>query len=285
MSSKITRWLGFLLSAWLLIACSELDFLIPTPDPTATPITPTVTSTATATRIWFPATQTPLPQPTRPTLTPTPDQRPIDNLMLFEDDLSEQTRWTTSLTNYGSVAYGKQELTIAINQERQSLYSFFLETVPSNYYLEMMVSPSLCKGEDLYGIAFRVQSNSDFYRLVMRCDGQLRVDLVRGGGVVTVSEQRYSGQLRPGPLQSIPVALWINGSTVQIFIDDVYQLSVNNLMWTSGGVGVYARSAAETALTVNFSDFVVREGDTFPPTPVPTWTALPSPTKTPLKRP
>ena len=263
-------------------ACSGFGLVPATQTASPLPLASTPTPIPTPTRIWFPATETPMRQPTRAGLIATPDQRPLSNAILIEDDFSAPGRWTTTQTEYGSIAYGLDELTIALHQKRTSLYSFFLEPVPDHYYLEMLVTPSLCKGEDLYGVAFRVQSNSDFYRLVLRCDGQIRIDLIRGGSVVTIVEQPSSGQLRPGAMQEIPVALWLNETEVQIFIDGVYQFHVDQLLWRAGGIGVYARNANDSALTVNFSEFILREGQAFPSTPVPTWTPLPAPTKTPL---
>jgi len=277
----ILRFLALLFIAMIVGACSGFSLVLATQTVSPLPLTRTPTPTPTSTRVWFPVTETPLPQTTRAVLSATLDQRPLSNAILIEDDFSVPGRWTTSRTEYGSVAYGLDELTIALNQERTSLYSFFLEPVPDQYYLEMLVNPSLCKGEDLYGVAFRVQSNSDFYRLVLRCDGQIRVDLIRGGSVVTIVEQPSSGQLRPGAMQEIPIALWLNADEVQVFIDGIYQFRVDGLLWRTGGIGVYARSANDSALTVNFSEFIVREGKAFPPTPVPTWTPLPPPTKTP----
>lgn len=281
----ILQFLALLFIVMIVGACSGLNLAPATQTASPLPLKRTPTPTPTPTRIWFPATATPLRQPTRAALIATLDQRPLSNTILIEDDFSVPGRWTTTRTEYGSVAYGLDELTIALKQKRTSLYSFFLEPVPDQYYLEMFVTPSLCKSEDLYGVAFRVQSNSDFYRLVLRCDGQIRVDLIRGGSVVTIVEQPTSGQLRPGALQEIPVALWLNANEVQVFIDGVYQFNVDQLLWRTGGIGVYARNACDTPLTVSFSQFILREGHAFPPTPVPTWTPLPAPTKTPLKRP
>ena len=281
----ILQFLALLFIAMMVGACSGLSLAPATQTVSPLPLTRTPTPTPTRTRIWFPATATPVRQSTRAVVIETPDQRPLSNTILVEDDFSVPNRWTTTRTEYGTIAYGLDELTIALNQKRMSLYSFFLEPIPDQYYLEMSVAPSLCKGEDLYGIAFRVQSNSDFYRLVLRCDGQIRVDLIRGGSVVTIVEQPSSGQLRPGALQDIPVALWLNETDVQVFIDGVYQFNVDQLLWRTGGIGVYARNVCDTPLTVSFSQFILREGQAFPPTPVPTWTPLPAPTKTPLKHP
>jgi hypothetical protein len=221
----------------------------------------------------------------RPTMTPTVDQRPISGAILISDDFSETTRWGISSTAYGSAAYGNGELTIALREPRRSLYSFFQEPVPADYYLEMTVNPSLCRGEDLFGVVFRVQSDSQFYRFSLRCDGPVRIELIQNSSVVPVAVLEVSSAFRPGPMQDFKVALWLQGDEARIFINDVYQVSAYRLRWQTGNIGVFARSAGENALTVNFSEMVLRESTAFPPTPIPSETPLASPTRTPLKQP
>ena len=46
---------------------------------------------------------------------------------------------------------------------------------------------------------------------------------------------------------------------MRFFINDEYQFSVRDPLLASGRLGVFARSAGDTAVTVNFSNLVVRE--------------------------
>jgi hypothetical protein len=132
---------------------------------------------------------------------------------------------------------------------------------------------------------FRSQSSSDFYRVSLRCDGQIRLELIQGTAVVPLSVVESSGALLPGPLQQIRVALWLYGREVRAYVNDVFMFSENRLRWQTGGLGVFARTGTGKALTVNFSDLEMRESSAFPPTPFPTMTPEPIATATPLRRP
>ena len=288
------RGMGKLRWVWLVV-CVGLTAMVagclhlrpfsstPTPDLEIATITPT--ETLTPTRVWFPVTETPTPQTAGVTQTATADLRPLDGMVLLQDDFSQTDRWEVLQTTYGSVAYGKNELTIAIKEERRSLYTTIFEPVAANYYLETTINPSLCKGDDQYGIIFRTQSNSQFYRFVIQCDGAMRIDWVQGSGAVPLAALENSGQVLPGPLQKIRVGLWLHGDEVRVFVNDVYQFSAYRLQYLDGGLGFFGRAIGGNALTVNYSDLVLRESNAFPPTPTPSLTPEPTLTKTKLNQP
>jgi hypothetical protein len=46
---------------------------------------------------------------------------------------------------------------------------------------------------------------------------------------------------------------------MRFFVNDEYQFTINDPMLPSGSVGVFARSRGENAVTVNFSELVIRE--------------------------
>ena len=58
-----------------------------------------------------------------------------------------------------------------------------------NFYLSVEASPSLCRGEDVYGVLFRLNSQWDYYRFLVRCDGYARVERVRSGQTVLMQDR------------------------------------------------------------------------------------------------
>lgn len=279
------RWIwftGLVSFAAFMAGCMPLFPFSSTPMPSPVQATMTPTETPTPTRIWFPATETPTPRSTGPTQTPTIDLRPLDGLILLQDDFSQTDRWELIQANYGSVAYGKNELTIAIKEVRRSLYTTIFEPVPADYYLEVTINPSLCKNDDQYGVIFRTQSNSQFYRFVLQCDGVMRIDWVQGSSAAPLATLEKSGQVLPGPLQKLRVGLWLYQDEVRVFVNDIYQFSAYRLQYLDGGLGFFGRAIGGSALTVNFSDLVLRESAPLPPTPTPSVTPEPTLTKTKL---
>ena len=167
------------------------------------------TATIAATIVWFPPTATPTPFPT-PIVTPTEDMRPDLGQVLFEDDFSDPTAWTSSQSEAGSVALGKDELTIAIAETNAYLFSVREAPIFTNFYLEITAQTSLCRDLDEYGVLFRVSPTIDYYRFSLSCDGQVRLDRIVGDKASSPQPWLLSGSVPPGAPGSarIGISAW-----------------------------------------------------------------------------
>ena len=239
-----------------LWACSITPPATPTSIPSIDTPTPVVTITPTI--VWFPPTSTHTPFPTR-IVTPTPDMRPKIGRVLLEDDFTSQNFWTVSLSENGSVAYGKNELTIAIGETNAYLFSIREAPIFTDFYLEITAEPNLCQELDEYGVLFRVSPTIDHYRFSLSCNGQVRLDRVYAGSISSPQPWVLSGSVPPGAPSSSRIGISAIGNEMRFFVNGQYQFSIQDPLLTSGGVGVFARSTNNKAVTVNFSDFVVYE--------------------------
>ena len=219
-------------------------------------ITPTLTATPTATIVWFPPTSTPTPFPTR-VITPTQDHRPSLGEVLLTDDFSSPDSWLLGRTSSGSAALGKNELTIAISEPGAYVYSVRQTPVFSDFYVEITASPTLCRGQDEYGLLIRMSSPGDFYRFSLSCDGQVRLDRLVGGAASSPQPWTPSGSVPPGAPSSSRLGVWALGKEMRFFVNDEYQFTVNDPLLPSGNLGVFARSAGQLDVTVSFSDLIV----------------------------
>ena len=261
-----------MLGLGLLAACS----LTPqTPEPLPT-LTPLPSQTASPTVVWFPPTDTPTPIPTQEVM-PTPDQRPGLGQVLATDTFTAPSGWQTRSTTLGSIAYGKEELTLAIPGPKTSLISMREDLSYDNFYLELTASANLCRGADAYGLLVRASGPFNGYRLLASCDGQLRMERIRNGQAVPLQDWTPSGQVPPGAPGSVRLGIWAYNTEIRVFANDVYQFSVTDPVWRGGTLGVYARTAADSPVSVNFTQLEVRSLTVQP--------TLPPPTPTPTERP
>ena len=168
---------GLLIAIFSLSACMPAEIPSPVFENT---LTPTQTSIPTATIEWFPATATPTMVSTSPR-TPTPEYRPDVGAVLLRDDFLGSGSWTLGKTSSGNIALGINELTIAIAEPKAYDYSVRQEPILADFYLEITTSPTLCQGEDQYGILLRMSSPGDFYRFALSCDGRVRLDRIVQG--------------------------------------------------------------------------------------------------------
>jgi len=216
------------------------------------------TQTVIPTIVWFPPTATSTAFPT-PIVTPTADMRPETGKILLEDDFTDPTAWTLSQSDMGSVALGKNELTIAIGETNSYLYSVRESPIFTDFYLEITAEPNLCRDLDEYGILIRVSPNLDYYRCSLSCNGQVRLDRLIGGQASSPQPWMMSGSVPPGAPSSSRIGIAAQGSEIDFFVNGQYQFSIHDPVLTSGGVGVFARSTNNMAVTVNFSDMIVYE--------------------------
>jgi hypothetical protein len=253
-----------LLALTLLSSCLPLEIAAPT----GTPL-PADTPTPTATIIWFPSSATPTPVSV-PTYTGTPEMSPGIGRPTLRDDFSDEALWDTAKGDSGSAAIAMERLSLAV-QPGYYIASMRLELPLDDFYAEITAQPSLCRGEDSYGILVRGVGSS-FYRFALTCDGQVRAERIYGGTRLVIQEPVPSGDA-PRPPGEVRIGIWAVGSEMRLFLNGRFQFSVTEPTFPTGAFGVFARSAGTEPVSVTFSDFEVYEVDYVPPTRTP----LPAP--------
>jgi len=242
-----------LLLVAMLGACAAGGEVAPLPTRT-----PTATVAPTTTVLWFPPTAT-RPPVVPPTVAPTSDFRPGLGEIVLAEDFSSKTGWQTLRNVTGSVAFGKNELTIALGQNKGSMASLATALKPlTDFYLDITVNTSLCRTGDVYGLLVRASSAQDFYRILISCDGKLRAERISNGKVAILQDWTTSSQVRPGAPQFFRLGVWAFQGELRVFINDAFQFSVNDLVLRSGTLGIFGRTPGEGALTVSFSRLEVR---------------------------
>jgi len=246
---KHISWIG-LAALFFLTACTGGS--PPLAEPATATAPPVVTPSPSATIVWFPPTATSTLAPTS-AASPTPDLLPVKGELILEDDFSDETAWQTQQTASGSVAYGNQTLSLAISTGKTSLMSFRSGPALADFYLEITANASLCRGSDNYGLLLRAASDRDFYRWIITCDGNMRLERLRDG--LPAVMQDWTPRVAPPDADRLSV--WFSGGEMKFYIDGLLQFSLHDPVFTSGSLGVFARSSGENALTVNFSDLQV----------------------------
>jgi hypothetical protein len=271
----IMRLVGLMVLS-VLIGCGLAACAVE-PPPAVILTTPTPTSTVepSASPVWFPATETPT---SAPTITPRPtlDYKPGVGEVVLEDDFSNQSGWRTGEFTSGRIAFGNEALTLAISNPKGTLSSLREGTLPANAYLENTARAALCKGNDIYGLLLRAASDRDGYRLMATCGGDIRLERLRNGEIALMQNWTHTGELPQGGMLPVRLGVWSMGSELRIFVNDVHQFSARDPVFQSGQVGIFARAAGDSPLTVNFSALSVYKLDAARiPTPTPLPTATP----------
>ena len=256
----------------LTLALSACAGLFPTPVATASPLP---TDTTTPTTVWFPATVTPTPFPTR-VLLPTEEQLIGLDELLLSDQFKESTLWTTGVDESASAVIESGRIILTAGP-KSSILSLRTEPVLTDFYAEINVRLSLCRGTDAYGLLLRATSARDYYRLAVNCNGQARAERVRNGQVIALQDWLPSGDAPLGPPGEVKLGAWAAGSELRFFLNDHHLFSVFDPVFPNGTLGVYIVSGGTTEMAVSFSDLSISLVSYASPTPSSTPSHTPTP--------
>ncbi len=281
---QTNRFWSLLLGLLLLSNAACAPSVDASPLETAT-ISPT--SPPTETIVWFPATATHTPFPTfQPSATVEPF--PGMGTSLYTDDFSDPLDWTNARTDSqgsNNVLLIGNRLTLSANSAPATLTTLRSGLVLTDFYAETRVNLHRCAGRDTYGMYFRAATEAYAYRFTLTCDGQMRVERVRGGEAYPLSNWDTSGDLPSGAPSQAKLGIWVAGTEMRFFLNDRYQFTIFDQVFRSGSVGYFASVRSEVGLNVSFSDLRVNAVSYVSPTPTVTPSNPPLPSRTPRAAP
>lgn len=175
----------------------------------------------------------------------------------MDDDFTDESLWLTPQSDIGNAAFGTQNLSLAVARPEANLTSLSQHILPSNFYLEMTVQTTLCEPLDQFGVLFWHESNNDFYRLLVNCAGQFRLELIQGGQSFVVYDWESASQMALAAPASNRLGLWVYDGLLQLYINDAFQFEKRIAQDRSGALGVFARTITGEAMTVRFSDLQI----------------------------
>lgn len=258
-------WL--LISLWLLAACTVL------PTPTASLPFPTLeaTPTPTATIVWFPATPTPTIY-TPPTARPTTELRPGQGELLLQDDFANGDDWQLGQFSTGKVSVNNGHITLAVQSARSGLQSLRSSPLAANFSAEMDINFNLCEPLDQAGLIFRAVDSANFYRIMLRCDGSIRLERVNNNTFSVLQDWTSGSGYVTGALQTVRLGVWAAGSDLRIFANGSYQFSTRLPLSAPGQFGVFVRTGGAQPVSMYFSNLSIYAVDPAQVTPMPTAT-------------
>jgi len=237
----------------ILSAC--LSVSTPEPLPTATPI---IIPSPSPTIEWFPSSPTPEQVPTI-AVTPTQEFMSEIGEIIFQDEFLSSDKWTVPQTDRGQIKITNGEINIIINEPKSLLVGTLEKPDLQDFYAEITANPVLCTGRDEYGFLFRVFSRNQYYRFALSCDGEVRMEKIKGEEVFVLYPWTRSASVPAGAPSVSKLEILALRDEIRVFINGDPQFTIVDQGWSLGSFGVFARSAGETAVTISFSDLIVRE--------------------------
>jgi hypothetical protein len=211
---------------------------------------------------WFPATPTLTPPPFA-THTATPEMHPGVGQTTLSDSFTDEELWDTTTSDKGSANIDRNRLTLAV-QPKVYMISLRHKLALNDFYAEITARPNLCRGDDDYGLLVRANAVA-YYRFALSCNGMVKAERISVGTRQPLQEAVLSGDAPRGSPGEVRIGVWAVGTEMRLFLNGRYQFTVRNPNYRSGTIGVFARAAGDTPVTINFSDLVIQEVDYAPP--------------------
>jgi hypothetical protein len=186
--------------------------------------------------------------------------RPGIGLALLDDAFENEADWRTGTYSAGNVSWVDQSMALAVQQPKSFLISFLAQPTFDQFDVKVKINVSLCRGEDAYGLLIRAASDWDYYRFLVNCDGQARAERIRNSQTLPLVDWTTAGVIPGAPVLNT-LEVWANGSEMRFLVNDIYVFTVKDPIFSSGQIGLFARSAGNTALTVVFEEMLVSELD------------------------
>jgi len=187
--------------------------------------------------------------------------------VLLSDDFSNESSWDTATSTQGSAAISRNRLTLAA-ESGVYLASMNREAILGDFYAEITARPSLCRGNDSYGIIIRSTGDS-FYRFTLTCNSMISAERYRSSVRLLMQEPTPSGDAPPGAPGEVRIGIWAVGNEMRLFLNGRFQFSITDPSSPIGAFGVFARGAGDTPVSVLFSDLIVYDVKYVPPTRTP----------------
>ena len=215
-----------------------------TPSPTHTSA-PTVTATASTT-----------PSPTlTPPATPTLAFELGDSI--WRDDFTDPGQWLQSDDVAQSTEVSDGQLLITIKLAERFTLAYNNARRAEDFYAAVIGRAETCLFRDRYGLLFRVQDGSNYYRWEVDCDGRYRFSKVVNDGMVLLQDWTAASGVNPSG-QPNTLSVRARGHTFEVFVNHVPQLTLTDDEFAKGGFGLYAGSGPQSEnVTVRFDDLNV----------------------------
>ena len=90
---------------------------------------------------------------------------------------------------------GDDYISLAVAKPQSNLSSFRAKTLLGDFFLETIVQPGLCSVDNSFGIIFNEVNDRNFYRFVLSCAGQFRIEQLKENRTRVVEEWQPSSQI------------------------------------------------------------------------------------------
>ncbi len=156
----------------------------------------------------------------------------------------------------GRITILDEQLSIQVKEQGQRVMQRFC-CDEGRFVLDLDISPfSSYNARHFFGVVLRYEDDNNFYALDVRADGYIRFTKALDGRLETVVPWRRTAAYEPGEINHLRVIA--PGNKFVFYLNDRRILSVPEVSFTKGDVGVFAGTAEESGTWVAFDNLAIR---------------------------
>lgn len=193
--------------------------------------------------------------------------RPGLGITTLTDNFSDPSLWDTATSDQASAEIDNNRLNLSV-ESKLYMISLRQELAASDYYAEITARPSLCRGDDSYGILVRANAVA-YYRFSLSCNGNVFAERISLSTRELLQEALLSGDVPRGAPGEVRIGVWAVGKEMRLFLNGRYQFSTSSSNYPSGTIGVFVNSTGETPVIVSFSRLTLQKVNYTLPTMTP----------------
>lgn len=201
---------------------------------------------------WFPATSTPTAFP-HASSTPAPIAQSGIGDLISDTDLIDPANWSNVSTNPddpNKLIWNDGALYFAMNQPPSSIFSLNKNLLLTNFYMEVEFAVNRCSPNDTYGITFLAANERFGDRLVLRCDGNIRIMQARDNLNLPLTDWVYTGAAPPSAPGTVKAAIWSYNGELRFFLNDQIQFTLLDRYYSSGGIGFFVEAKDPAGMNI-----------------------------------
>ncbi|MFC2081897.1 hypothetical protein ACFLR0_01800 [Candidatus Bipolaricaulota bacterium] len=150
-----------------------------------------------------------------------------------------------------------EQLGIVVSQADERIIREFGVDV-ERYVMDLEVVPrSVANPEHFFGVIIRYEDTGNYYSVEIRTDGHVRLSRVEDGDYKAVTPWTRTRALHYGVANDLRVV--VPGNRVIAYLNGVKILDSEEVSFTRGRFGVFARTQDEAGAWVTFDNIAVRE--------------------------
>jgi hypothetical protein len=180
--------------------------------------------------------------------------------VLFQDDFSDSSSgWSQASTDQGATEFADGVYRILVNEPNLDIWS-----IPGVEFSDVRIEVDALKvggdRDNRFGVICRATNQNNFYTFVISSDGYFGVGKIKGEvyQLIGMDALKRSDAIKLGSEFNHIRADCI-GKTLTLFVNGQRLISVEDLEFALGGVGVIAGTYDKPGTDIRFDNFVVYE--------------------------